>query len=124
MLSRDTPRARAFGVKVGVAEEAPCTSDFDEFASAIDAAYIATPHTDHCQDALRCLRAGLHVLVEKPMALTAEDGEFGSYALFLTVSLTDDHIAGEQPRPFSPRQRRGSFLPWYTSFSHSQMPFR
>lgn len=95
MLSRDTPRARAFGVKVGVAEEALCTSDFDEFASAIDAAYIATPHTDHCQDALRCLRAGLHVLVEKPMALTAEDGEFGCCALFFMVSLTDDRIAGD-----------------------------
>lgn len=75
MLSRDAARARAFGSKVGVADDALCTDDFAAFASAIDVAYIATPHTDHCQDALRCLRAGLHVLVEKPMALTKADGE-------------------------------------------------
>jgi len=75
VLSRDAARARAFGAKVGVAADALCTEDFAAFSSAIDVAYIATPHTDHCRDALRCLRAGLHVLVEKPMALTAADGE-------------------------------------------------
>ena len=75
VLSRDSARAREFGAKVGVADEALCTSDFDVFAPAIDVVYIATPHTEHCQDALRCIRAGLHVLVEKPIALTADDGE-------------------------------------------------
>lgn len=75
VLSRDTARAREFGAKVGVADAALCASDFDIFAPAIDVAYIATPYTEHCQDALRCVTAGLHVLVETPTALTANDGE-------------------------------------------------
>ncbi|MCL5103777.1 MAG: Gfo/Idh/MocA family oxidoreductase [Armatimonadetes bacterium] len=36
---------------------------------------IATPPSSHKELAIRALRAGKHVLVEKPLALTAEDGE-------------------------------------------------
>jgi predicted dehydrogenase len=82
VLSRDEKRAREFGARVGVASEEFCTNDFAGFASAIDVVYIATPHTDHVDDALRCLRAGLHVLVEKPLALTAE----GAAAVFAEAS--------------------------------------
>ena len=39
----------------------------------VDAIYVATPHTRHVQDALLCLRAGKHVLIEKPMALSATE---------------------------------------------------
>jgi len=38
-----------------------------------EAVIIVTPHPRHCQDALEALEAGLHVLVEKPMALTVEE---------------------------------------------------
>lgn len=38
----------------------------------LDIIYIATPHHLHCEQAIRCLRAGKHVLVEKPLALNAE----------------------------------------------------
>lgn len=41
-------------------------------AEGIDAVYIATPHATHRDLALRCLAAGKHVLVEKPMALNAD----------------------------------------------------
>lgn len=41
----------------------------------IDAIYIATPHTGHAEWAIKALRAGKHVLVEKPIALTAYDAD-------------------------------------------------
>ncbi|MFT2214991.1 aldo/keto reductase [Rhizobium giardinii] len=41
----------------------------------IDAVYIATPHTSHAEWAIKAARAGKHVLVEKPMALSAFDAQ-------------------------------------------------
>jgi len=41
----------------------------------IDAVYIATPHNHHFPDGLRALQAGKHVLIEKPLALNAREGE-------------------------------------------------
>ena len=40
---------------------------------AIDAVYIATPHQFHCEHATLAAKAGKHLLIEKPMALTLED---------------------------------------------------
>lgn len=40
----------------------------------LDAIYIATPHNRHFPDAMRCLQAGKHVLIEKPLALNAREG--------------------------------------------------
>ena len=37
----------------------------------VDIVYIATPHALHAEQAVRCLSAGKHVLVEKPMATDA-----------------------------------------------------
>lgn len=41
----------------------------------IDAVYIATPHTGHAEWAIKAVRAAKHVLVEKPMALSAYDAD-------------------------------------------------
>jgi len=41
----------------------------------IDAVYIATPHTGHAEWAIKTIRAGKHVLVEKPIALSAYDAD-------------------------------------------------
>ena len=38
----------------------------------VDAVIITTPHPQHARGAVQALRAGAHVLVEKPMALTVE----------------------------------------------------
>jgi glucose-fructose oxidoreductase len=41
----------------------------------IDAVYIALPNSMHCDYAVRAAQAGMHVLVEKPMAVTEEECE-------------------------------------------------
>lgn len=39
----------------------------------IDLAVIVTPHNTHAPLALQCLRAGKHVILEKPMCITTEE---------------------------------------------------
>ncbi|MGA0605170.1 Gfo/Idh/MocA family protein [Phenylobacterium sp. VNQ135] len=39
----------------------------------VDAVYVASPHGLHAEQAIAAARAGKHVLVEKPMALSLED---------------------------------------------------
>jgi predicted dehydrogenase len=41
----------------------------------VDVVYVATPHPMHHADALLALRAGKHVLVEKPFTMNAAEGE-------------------------------------------------
>ena len=41
----------------------------------IDAVYIATPVIYHKEQAIKAARAKKHILIEKPVALTAEEGE-------------------------------------------------
>ncbi len=41
----------------------------------VDVVYVATPHPFHLSGALLALEAGKHVLVEKPFALSAAEGE-------------------------------------------------
>lgn len=52
-------------------------SDYKELVNdpAIDAVVIATPDQDHLEHVEAFLRAGKHVMCEKPMALTLEDCE-------------------------------------------------
>ena len=44
-------------------------------AAAYDAAFVVTPHALHHDQVKRCLEAGLDVIVEKPMVMTAAEAE-------------------------------------------------
>jgi len=58
--------------KVGEGEVA---KDIDSLILASDAIIVATPAVTHVQYASRALRAGKHVLVEKPLALSPEEAD-------------------------------------------------
>lgn len=45
----------------------------DQLGDQIDAVQIATPDHNHAALAMECMRAGKHVLVEKPMSFTIEE---------------------------------------------------
>lgn len=46
-----------------------------EHAADLDAAFIITPHAYHYEQTAACLRAGLDVLLEKPMVMNADEAE-------------------------------------------------
>ncbi|MBY6198744.1 Gfo/Idh/MocA family protein [Vibrio hangzhouensis] len=67
VYSRGLEKARQFGGPLGA------TLFFDTLESlgnceSIDAVYIASPNSLHCEQAIQLMRAGKHVICEKPMA--------------------------------------------------------
>lgn len=72
VCSRDIARATAFAGAFGVGRS---FAEFDEFLAdpALDAVYIATPNSAHAAQAVRAIDAGKPVLVEKPIAVTADE---------------------------------------------------
>jgi predicted dehydrogenase len=52
-------------------------SAFDTMAASgtVDAVYIATPNSSHCEFAVRAAKHGLHALVEKPLATSIADAQ-------------------------------------------------
>jgi len=66
-------RARAFAERWR--PEARAVAKLGDALGEIDAAVIATPNDSHAPLALECLRAGVAVLVEKPMATNVRGGE-------------------------------------------------
>jgi predicted dehydrogenase/threonine dehydrogenase-like Zn-dependent dehydrogenase len=68
-------RGKGYAERFGAAY---CTSDYEQVLEdrAADVVLIASRNQDHAREALLALRAGKHVFVEKPMALTeAECGD-------------------------------------------------
>jgi predicted dehydrogenase len=96
VYSRDSGRAREFGEKHGAAHS---FSSLEDFASCpIDAVYIASPTACHCEQALSMLRAGKHVLCEKPIASNLKELE-----LMLAAARRGGLVLMEAVRPaFNP----------------------
>jgi glucose-fructose oxidoreductase len=76
LVSGDPVKLEELGKKYGV--ERRCGYDgYDALLKSgdIDAVYIALPNSLHCDYAVRAAEAGVHVLVEKPMAVTEAECE-------------------------------------------------
>ena len=70
LVDRDPARSAALAAKYGVDRT---LEDYRDLAGAVDGAVLSLPHHLHAPAAVDLLSAGLHVLVEKPMAMTAEE---------------------------------------------------
>lgn len=68
--SRSADRASAFAVTHGIERSGSYRAVLED--ADVDVVYIAAPHSEHRSLALLAIEAGKHVLVEKPIALTAE----------------------------------------------------
>lgn len=74
VCARTGPKAKQAAERFGARY---CTTDYNEILSddKVDAVIVATRHNVHAEITLAALRAGKHVFVEKPLALTVEDAE-------------------------------------------------
>jgi predicted dehydrogenase len=70
VASRSDERARAFGERFDIER---AYGNYEDLAAdgGVDAVYIGTPHSRHAADSLLYIRAGKHVLCEKPFTLNA-----------------------------------------------------
>lgn len=100
--STNHERARAFAEKFGLARAHGSYDDLLADAE-VDIVYISTRQHTHRENALQALAAGKHVLVEKPIATTAEDarairdaarasGKFAMEAMWTTYLPQSDII--------------------------------
>jgi glucose-fructose oxidoreductase len=72
IVSGDRTKRREISRRYRVAE-AFDYEGFDECLRRVDAVYIALPNSMHAEYAIRAARAGVHVLCEKPMAVTVDE---------------------------------------------------
>lgn len=71
LVTGDPDKARALGARYGVS----ATYCYEQFSlmlrsGTVDALYLATPNWRHAEFAVPALRAGIHVLVEKPLEVS------------------------------------------------------
>ncbi|MCY4061189.1 MAG: Gfo/Idh/MocA family oxidoreductase [Chloroflexi bacterium] len=74
VASRSQEKADAFGAEFGASK---CYGSYEELANDpnVDVAYIGTPNNYHLSQTLLCLKAGKHVLCEKPFAVNAKEAK-------------------------------------------------
>lgn len=74
IAGRDATRRNAFGDKYAIPAAKRFASHTDLLADAeIDAIYVSTPHPWHAELSIAALRAGKHVLCEKPAGMNAAE---------------------------------------------------
>ena len=70
LIDTDGARAAALAAKFGIAHH---STDLADAARHADAACVVVPHHVHADVATRLIDAGLHILIEKPLAIRLED---------------------------------------------------
>src|SRR5262245_37680093 len=74
LVSDDARKRREVGRKYRV-ENTFSYDDYETCLEQVDAVYIALPNSMHADYTMRAAQAGVHVLCEKPMAVTADECE-------------------------------------------------
>jgi glucose-fructose oxidoreductase len=72
LVSSDSAKLRAVSRKYRIGD----TYSYDEYDACldtVDAVYIALPNSMHAEYTIRAAQAGVHVLCEKPMAVTVDE---------------------------------------------------
>ncbi len=72
LVSDDGAKRRALGRKYKI-EQTFSYDEYERCLEAVDAVYIALPNHLHEEYTVRAARAGVHVLCEKPMAVTVDE---------------------------------------------------
>jgi predicted dehydrogenase len=74
LVSND-PRKRQLVSRKYRTDQTFSYDDYDACLQAVDAVYIALPNSMHAEYTIRAAEAGVHVICEKPMAVTAKECE-------------------------------------------------
>src|SRR5687767_2836268 len=72
LVSDDAAKLKLLARRYGV-EHTYSYADYDACLEQVDAVYIALPNSLHAEYTIRAARAGVHVLCEKPMAVTVQE---------------------------------------------------
>ena len=75
ILSRDRQRGEMFADKFSAAANRPVRESMEQFLDdpELEAVLVASPDRLHFSQAMACLEAGKHVLVEKPLCVSVEE---------------------------------------------------
>jgi predicted dehydrogenase/threonine dehydrogenase-like Zn-dependent dehydrogenase len=90
-------RGKSYALRFGAEY---CTSDYEEILrdAAIQVVVIVSRNQQHAEQALAALRAGKHVFIEKPMALTEDECR----ALYQATQVSGKHLTVGFNRRYAP----------------------
>jgi predicted dehydrogenase len=123
LASRDLEKARAAAQSIGIPT---AYGSYEELLADpnIDAIYNPLPNNLHAEWAARAVRAGKHVLCEKPIALTAAEAETlvaaqrDSGKLIAEAFMVRNHPQWQQARAWVQSGRIGDLVSVQTAFSY------
>jgi predicted dehydrogenase len=72
VVSDDPTKRRKIGRKYGL-KQTYSYAEYERCLEAVDAVYIALPNSMHAEYTIRAAKAGVHVLCEKPLAVTVSE---------------------------------------------------